>query len=613
MTTSSIILQSYLNTSNVEMTDTLRVNVEKLLEYNNRVKGDGFLTPLQYYLDDLETKDKCLIDLLDSAEREKTLRHLQVTLLLLLSQQQYELEHQQYENKNKYDEKIDKCNHLIDYINGELNSDTPVSPAQGEGLDGNPVKYLFMYFAQYFATTLVNIADRKSKTIREAMTWFNDKRLYWVWGSSLLKMTLDMIPPDFFNASQAVDAVKAPDPYTGTISWALYYFRFSLNLFLLLKHTIRGPWMSEVEQQIPWTERFKTQWDQRKFTLLNDSIWATANLVCFFWLNGKYGLGPWGDLLTLSLLLFDVSMAIWDFAEQSTKYNEEKEGYEKDIKALKDIITEQQKSVAKEQNELTKQALLQSIKENELKCSGLVRALEKCNREWGYTQISLATGITYALGLMLAFALLTMPFLPVSGPAIMAITITGAVLCFAFTVINNAIKSGLEVYKAYASKQDAHDDYLLKLKLFKENPPIEENEKKLLFLQIKRSKAEMEFQKEMILFQTMHFLRSVFIEACTPALVFASFVFFPLGVGIGVLGAALGVAISSNILIELSKPEKQKVMELDQNENEYELFKKIHTNIKPITHRLTLFNAPNNEETYSEELDRGNTRLLECK
>lgn len=96
---------------------------------------------------------------------------------------------------------------------------------------------------------IVDSMDRKTKTIKESMGWFNEKRLYWVWASSLLKVILAALPDDFFNVGQATEVVKAPDPYTGTLSWALYYFRFSLNMFLLLKHTISGPWMSEREKR----------------------------------------------------------------------------------------------------------------------------------------------------------------------------------------------------------------------------------------------------------------------------------------------------------------------------------------------------------------------------
>ena len=131
-----------------------------------------------------------------------------------------------------------------------------------------------------------------------------------------LKTVLSQIPEGFYNINQAQEAIRAPDPYTGYLSWTLYYFRYSLHLSLLLKHTIKGPWMSAEEAKTPWYERFQTQWTQRKFILLNDALWGTANLVTFFWLTGKGVLGTVGDALTIGLLVFDIAVTFWDFEEQ---------------------------------------------------------------------------------------------------------------------------------------------------------------------------------------------------------------------------------------------------------------------------------------------------------
>lgn len=59
---------------------------------------------------------------------------------------------------------------------------------------------------------IVDSMDRKTKTIKESMGWFNEKRLYWVWASSLLKVILAALPDDFFNVGQATEVVKALTP-----------------------------------------------------------------------------------------------------------------------------------------------------------------------------------------------------------------------------------------------------------------------------------------------------------------------------------------------------------------------------------------------------------------
>lgn len=204
-----------------------------------------------------------------------------------------------------------------------------------------------------------------------------------------------------------------------------------------------------------------------------------------------------------------------------------------------------------------------------------MRAQKESERNWDLQKVSLYAGIAYAVGLMLAFALLAAPFFPVSGPALLAITITGAVLCLAFTVIYNGVKGGMEVYKAHCSAKEAKEGYNNKLELFKllleKNPSLDDNEKKFLFLEIKKLRAETEYQKQMVVFQTMHLLRSVILESFIPAVVFASFVFLPLGIGFAVLGATIGVALATNLMINAAfKPAKNEVKAF--NEKEYEAF-----------------------------------------
>lgn len=560
MSTSHLIVESYLATADIKQTNEIQERVSASL---NRDPQAERLTPLNYHLGVLDKTNPNTFCYLNDIQKNQLLRELQVAYFFLVAQKQYEITHQKTENIKKYDVYLVLCQKLIDSLHQQMNPNNPFPPLPVS--EGHPEKYLFIQYAKWLADAMVDFADRKTKTIQKAMGWFNEKRLYWVWGSSLLKTVLELLPDDFFNTSQAAGAVKSPDPYTGTLSWALYYFRFSLNLFLLLKHTLRGPWMSEEEKQMPWTERFTTQWEQRKFTLLNDSLWATANLVCFFWLNGKTGLGTWGDLLTLGLLVFDISVAAWDYAEQNTRYHKEMSNYDNDIHQLGQANEILQQVLVEKDTEQEQIEVKKALYENELKIAALKRAQTQCKTEWRHQQFGLALNISYAVGLMLAFTVLTVPFLPITGPALMAVGTIGAVLCFALTVVYSTIKSGAEVYKAYYSKKELQQELEDLIKEWMTTPPEDENMKKLLFLEIKTLEAETEHQKNKVVYQTLHFLRSLVIESLTPALIFASFVFLPLGGALGVLAAALITAIISHLVIEMAfKPKDLKPIEFDE-------------------------------------------------
>ena len=572
MTTGSLIHQSNISIFNGKM-DKPRYDLvaNDLYEYNKKTNGGDFLTPLNHYLGLLENIDPVLFPYMNEKKKKQCLRDLQVTLLFLMTQKKYELQHQKTENSKNYDKKIQKCQELIDtllYQQMCKSTKTQPSPEHGYATDGFPVKYLGISWGQWFAEQITDLMDGKTKSIKSAMGAFNEKRLYWVWGGGLLKTVLELLPPDFFNLEQAKQTIQIPDPYTGCLSWALYYFRFSLNFSLLLKHTVSHPWMTEEEKSTPWTERFLTQWDQRKFTLLNDFVWATGNILCFFLLKGPGALGTAGDALTLALLMFDISLAVWEFAEEETNYNKEMLDYKNNIKELKNQIKQ-----SKDEAEL---------EEYKLRLYALKRAKKQCKRDWDHKKINLIINISYAVGLMLAFFLLATPFLPalaIAGPA-------GAVLCFALTVIFNVVKGALEINKTKQSVNDIKDDLKNKIEAFKklgeqETAGMDDDkrrlllkEKQFLFLEIKQLMAETEYQKQMVTLQTVHLIRSTIFEIVFPAVVFVSIVFLPLGFGfaglgaiIAILGAVSLLAIGSNLLVNtLFTPEKDPLQPLDNQE-----------------------------------------------
>ncbi|MDR3442105.1 MAG: hypothetical protein P4L65_03720 [Legionella sp.] len=614
MTTSSGVLQSYLLQA---IKEKKKVRPEDLLAHFQEIKKqkklaqeefldlrDGdFLTPLNFYLGILDSTDSILIKYMEKAKQTQLRDDLRVTYLLLLTQYEFERTHQKTENKIIYAEQIQrtralikKCCDSLEDLDEEYQEIINKAPEQAWFSDGKPIKYLGIEVAHEIAKDIVDMMDdksrlipdrvvndidetlmpedglndHKSKTTKDGLRALNEKRLYWIWASVFLKTVLSLVPEDFYNSGQAADAVKTPDPYTGCLSWSLYYFRFSLNLFLLLKHTIRGPWMEQAEKDLPWTERFQTQWAQRKFTLLNDSLWGTANLACYFWLNGKGALGAWGDALTIVLLVFDLSVALWDFEEQQTKYEKSISQFDKDMVALKQQISDlNADSDATRKSENEKQIAL-----CRMRLDALEREKTHCQQDWELQKLALYNDVAYATGLILAFVLLTTPFMPLSAAAAMSLGIAGAVLCFAFTVINNAIKSGLAITKSNRSLKEARNDEQQQIialeKLLKENPDLNDNEKQFLYLDIQRLRAETEYQKQMIVLQSVQLARSIMIEAMIPALIFACLVFFPLGIGLGVMGGALGLAIASNLLINaLFKPDESKRKAPELNEEAY--------------------------------------------
>ena len=90
-------------------------------------------------------------------------------------------------------------------------------------------------------------------------------------------------------------------------AWIFFVPRSIINLFLLGKHLIPGPWMSEEEEALGWQTRFIGQLQRRWFELANDVPWMILGLLNCFLLVGP--LAPIGFYASAVLLAYDVLVA----------------------------------------------------------------------------------------------------------------------------------------------------------------------------------------------------------------------------------------------------------------------------------------------------------------
>ncbi|RMX02482.1 hypothetical protein [Legionella jordanis] len=424
---------------------------------------------------------------------------------------------------------------------------------------------------------------KKTKVAIEGMSQVNARRLYWVWGGGMLASILELMA---FNETLPLDQIgqaqkhlSTPSSMTGTMSWALYYTRFGIQALLLMKHS--GPWVNQTESQIPAWDRFKTQWQQRKFAILNDSIWATANLVCFFWLRGVGAMGYAGNVLTALLLLMDLTLTIWRFVEESTKHNVEMQAFETrkeklltDISKLDGEIEANKKIYDKlennEQQQQLKLELEQEIKEAEKKKAILQaellqfsKVMKQSQTAWKYKKYGLINDTVYAAGLLFAFCIVCSFFFPppaIAPLAALIMAVGGAALCFSLTIAAAAVGGGLEIAKTKESIREAREDCRSLLQEFKDC--ADENVRKQLYLEMKALMAQTSYQEALVKHQAIKLLRSVFVDAVIPALVFASLVFMPLGIGLAAMAVGLAVALISHLIISHFEPKKDDYEEL---------------------------------------------------
>ncbi|KTC98605.1 hypothetical protein [Legionella erythra] len=566
---------------------------------------------LPFYLNELNAINAASFRFLDQAKKEALQKKLRLIYFLLYAQYQLDSTQGRQYNLHKYRDSMEQCARLMDQLK-VMTETAPNSPEQVHQVEQvsteKYLKFTGMIVGEWLAARLQELyglkdlkpyqvnsdfaeleAIEKEKVsqgefargntvfIKEWMGAINERRLYWVWGGGMLASVLDLLSDDFFNKQQTQTAISAPSPFTGYMSWLLYYARFALNMILVLKHTFVGPWMTKEEREAaklstPW-QRFSGELKARKYALLNDSIWATANLVCFFWLKGPGLIGWGGNVATAALLAMDLVLTV-------IRYFEEEGNHKKHIMMLQNTI---------EQLKLTHG--------NEERIAELEKAIVKAEFDWKYKKYGTLTDIAYSAGLMLAFTVVFCGFAfpgAMAASTLLIVSAVGAALCFALTVAYSAVTSGIAIAKTKATAEQMKKEYneafneFTRLKgLYDQKEKelhgrlieAEENELNELhelgnklrvhYLILNDLEADVDYQNRLARFQSVKLVRSIFIDACIPVLIFASFTFMPLPIAIGVLAAGLLLAGLSYLLINRFEPKPAEKAILDGKEDDF--------------------------------------------
>lgn len=511
----------------------------------------------------VNTTNPAVFSFLNDAQSQALKEDLLFAFYVLSAQYLLDVSESRRQHLKTYSDNIQRCARLIQALQWAGQPETPAHQLDQESAaQGKHAKYLGLNLGGLLANQVVEFGDATSETIINLMNDANERRLYWVWAGGnggLLSSVITLMPETFGHKTQALKTLDLPTPALGYVSWIGYYARLAINLGLLLKHTLKGPWMEEAEYYyIPAWERFTTQWQQRKFQILNDAVWATVNLVTFFWLYGSGLLGYWGNVITAWLLLVDASLTIWRFLEESTTHNRQLKQFEDDLKTLKTQFNAETDDAQK--------VLLQEH----------INALEKKTRQfkldWQFKQYKLINDVTYALGIVVAFSLVCCFFFPPTllAPATaLMLSVAGAAACFTLTLLYAAVSGGLDIAKLKTTRQEAQQTTEALLEQFKKSS--NEPEKKQYYLEIMRLQSNAVYHQQKIRLQKIDLVRSVFIDAIMPAVIFTSLMFLPTGIGIGVIAAGIALALLSKMLINQFKPRPHEALP-EFNEAAYQQF-----------------------------------------
>ncbi len=342
-------------------------------------------------------------------------------------------------------------------------------------------------------------SESRNKVIAD-ISLINERRLYWVWGGSMVRAILTYLPASLEQAPEALDVVSSVSPVAGSLSYILYFVRGALMWRGFLRHGLKGPWMNQMEYDLTLSDdaRWKLYWEPAKYGIWNDTFWGPANLVCFlFYLKGG-GLPFWADLLTAGLLIMDATFMLWKMQEEKHAHEEQLLRLRQEIEVLEDKC--RKKGAKKEIYE----AALHRLKEAEI----------QCQLEWKYKYMKVQLDLLYAASLLAAFVVLCAFFTPAGPAMVLLFAAIGSLLCFTLNLAYSIANMTVDLWKTKELKERAEAAGLT---------------------------AEVAYQKQMLTYQTYQLIRSTVTDLLIPPLIIGCLVFLPLGIGIPAL--ALGLAL----------------------------------------------------------------------
>lgn len=465
---------------------------------------------------------------------------------------------------------------------------SPLNMPATVGDKAKPMRYFGMLYIAPAITKAVT-----AMTLDGVANWhavpasFNDLRLYLVWANALAQCICDMIAKSVQVTLTVTRAFLGDLAFlTGSLGFILYFTTFGIAASIGLQNTLdlKGTYFEDwgiTEKMraldLRWDERFKAQWDERKFLILNNAVWGLVNFVCFFWLVGHNVFGYWGNVLTGLLLLADLALVCWQFMEAETEHNKTLAFYDKGIEELALRI-----GALEDQNNPEKQSLMARL---QVERRELQKAKANVERDWKYHVKKHELNLMYGVGVMIGFALLCSFFFP---PALivpftgMILALVGAAMCFGLGVAFKALSGQVIMQKETEISDLSSQDYGVSLQIFKEvskdlKPLLEklkaqetlepqeqikfeelQTESKLLYLSMKKAMTTKVYQSQAVEYQKAQVICNFLIDLILPTLFLLAFVFMPLGVGMPIFAVGLVVLFYANWQVAEMAPEGKK-------------------------------------------------------
>lgn len=146
-------------------------------------------------------------------------------------------------------------------------------------------------------------------TVRSTLTFFSDKMTYCN-GQRIVCNRSKNLAKYLARPQYNLRPLTVIESTLGVMSFSLYLLRFIANLGLLTMLTLDS-------------EEEKTKRQELYYSLLNDSIWCTVNLIQFFWLTSKTSsaAGLYGMQLETVVQLLDILILLIRHQQDKKEYD----------------------------------------------------------------------------------------------------------------------------------------------------------------------------------------------------------------------------------------------------------------------------------------------------
>ncbi len=393
----------------------------------------------------------------------------------------------------------------------------------------------------------------------------NNGRLYLVWTDEWINQDLNVLRLRMPNISFGIaDGILAKLALlTGSMGWILYFTQVAIEGGIYVQNTcdMRDTWLKDIwpswlqvteevrELQLTHEELARAQPFERKVLLWNNGVWGAVNYICFFFLTGF-----WGDALNGALFLFDYALTYKQLEQAQKDHDQVIADFDAAIEKLNNKLLD----FKEEHGEDSPQYL--KLKEER---DALMRARKKTVRDWAYEVTQGRVDLFYSGSVVFAFAILCAFFWPsaFSAIALLSFALLGSFMCFSLGIAYDAVGLRVQISKEREVLEDADAEFEAKLDVFKQrltktdmHDPKARHELEFLYLILKDTVAETDFQHELIRYHQYNMWVKIFTEAMFPILFISTFVFLPLHMAFAGFGLGLFMMVVAKSYVDEMAP-----------------------------------------------------------